>query len=218
MTTLVISGAIRGIGKAIADMSPAGTNVINVGLPLYDVRNPAMIASALSPIEDTQIDWLVCNAGVNGDEPVGKMGVEEWWRVVNTNLGGYFNMIHACAPRMKLNGSIVLIASMIAHRASGIKKHNAHYAASKGGIVSMTRSLAQELAPIRVNSVSPGIIKTEMTDTSHPLFDYMANRILLGRLGTVDDVAKTVWFLLENERSGYITGTDILVDGGYCAW
>lgn len=216
MPTLVISGASRGIGKTIADMAPAGTHVINIGLPMYDVRNPAMVAHAVSTIP--KIDWLVCNAGVNGDVPIAKMDVEEWWRVVHTNLGGYFNVIHACANRMSKDGSIVLIASMIAHRASGIKKHNTHYAASKGGIVSMTRSLAQELAPIRVNSVSPGIIKTEMTDTSNPLFDHMTDRILLGRLGTTEDVAKTVWFLLENERSGYITGTDIIVDGGYCAW
>ena len=215
MSTLVISGASRGIGKTIADMAPAGTHIINIGLPMYDVRNPAMVAHAVSTIP--KIDWLVCNAGVNGDVPIGQMGVEEWWRVVHTNLGGYFNVIHACAKRMLWDGSIVLIASMIAHRASGIKKHNVHYAASKGGIVSMARSLAQEMAPIRVNSVSPGIIKTEMTDSSHPLFENMLDRVLLGRIGLPQDVAKATWFLLDNERSGYITGVDLLVDGGYCA-
>lgn len=162
-----------------------------------------------------RIDVLVNNAGITKDGLIARMKASDWDQVIDTNLKGAFLCIRSVVrPMMKQKeGRIINIASI-----AGVAGNpgQANYAASKGGLIALTKSAARELASrnITVNAVAPGYIETDMTaGLSNQLKDGMIGQIPLGRAGTPDDVASAVHFLASGSAS-YITGQVIHVNGG----
>lgn len=191
-------------GRAVgltADVSIAGQVDSAVGKCLEELGSPTIVVNA---------------AGITFRKPALETSVEDWRRVVETNLNGYFYVLSASLPGMAAagGGSIVQVASVAGH--VGIS--SAPYAAAKGGVLAMTRQLAAELAPlgIRINSISPGHVLTGMSADrfADPAIREEAEAsIPLGRIGSPDDIARAIVFLAGPE-SGYVTGTDLIVDGG----
>jgi 3-oxoacyl-[acyl-carrier protein] reductase len=161
------------------------------------------------------VDILVNNAGIHQHLKSWELSNEDWDRVIGVNLTGVFNCSKAFAPDMmeKKWGRIVNISSVIAYLGTD---HEVHYAASKGGVLSATKSLALELAPhgITVNAVSPGYIETDMTKfENEEEKKYYLEKIPLARLGKPQDIAHAVVFLCSTTAT-YITGETIHVNGG----
>ncbi len=235
----LITGASRGIGRAIAlACSARGSDVLlaarnpdalravaeecsargvkSRAVPL-DLADPGSIRSALEDAvaASGKIDHLVNNAGVTGDGLLLRMKREEWDRVVNVNLGGAFEAIRAILPAMikARYGRIVNIASVVALMGN---PGQTNYCAAKAGLIGLTKSLAREIASrqITVNAVAPGFIDTEMTRSiPESAREKMIAQIPTGRLGTADDVAAAVVYLL-SPAAGYVTGTVLNVSGG----
>jgi 3-oxoacyl-[acyl-carrier protein] reductase len=182
-----------------------------------DVADPEQVKALVEQVESElgDIDALVNNAGVTRDTLIARMSDEDWDAVLDTNLRGTFHMCRAVARKMlrRRAGSIVNLTSVVGlHGNAG----QVNYAASKAGIVGLTKSLAKELGNrgVRANAIAPGYIDTELTGV---LPDDVRNLILgntpLGRLGTPEDVAGAVRFLCSDE-AGFVTGEVLLVDGG----
>ena len=235
----IVTGAAQGIGRAIAlCLAGEGADVIipdvNGGKAqevaneveslgrrslsvTVDVTDDEGIGRAVTKSLDKfgRIDILVNNAGITRDALLVRMKRSQWEDVINVNLTGVFNWIKACAkPMMKQkSGRIVNISSIIALVGNA---GQANYAASKGGILGLTKSAAKELAPrhINVNAVAPGFIATQMTEgLGEDVKKKMLSGIPLGRWGEPGEVARVVLFLV-SEASSYITGQVINVDGG----
>ena len=235
----VITGGARGIGLAIAEkLAKEGTDIAicdvndeslntarselektgrKVLTSKVDVTNFGEVQSFVQKILDNfgKIDILINNAGITRDGLLVRMGEADWDAVINVNLKGTFNCTKALAkPMMKQRGGkIINIASII-----GIigNAGQANYAASKGGIIAFTKSIAKELAPrnINVNAIAPGFIQTDMTAVlAENVRNEMLKLIPLGKFGTPSDVADLVVFLV-SDNSAYITGQVIQVDGG----
>jgi 3-oxoacyl-[acyl-carrier protein] reductase len=184
-----------------------------------DVRDRALVESFVEEAHGTlgDVHILVNNAGVARDRALWRMEDDEWNEVVETNLTGTFQMIRAVAPIMRRNqyGKIVNVSSVHGIRSEfGL----ANYAASKAGILGLTRSAALELGPsnVNVNAVAPGYIRTTRLTAGVPpeVLDRARERSVLGRLGDPQDVASVVTFLC-SERARHITGAVIPVDGGH---
>lgn len=236
----IVTGGSVGIGAAMAiALAEAGANVA-LNFRKHDTEAREVIAQVeklgrkglvvqadVSSFEDAQkmvdqvvkefggLDILVCNAGINWDGVIWKMTEDQWDRVIEVNLKGYFNYIRAAAPIFKEqgNGKIVNITSINGLRG---KFGQTNYSASKGGIVALTKSLAKELgrSSVNVNAVAPGMIATEMMLSVPEKFLNMAKEeTVFGRLGKPEDVANVVVFLC-TERSRHVTGEVIKVDGG----
>jgi len=183
----------------------------------FDVRD---FNAAKEFVEKTKeyfgrLDILVNNAGIIRDSALMNMTLDNWKEVVDTNLGGYFNMTRACIVTFlkQRSGNIVNISSV-----TGLtgRARQTNYAAAKAGIIGFTKALAQEVAPfnIRVNAVAPGFIETEMTKDLKPEYvEKIKGLIPKGNFGTTTNVADAVMFLLSDD-SAYITGQVIQVDGG----
>jgi 3-oxoacyl-[acyl-carrier protein] reductase len=184
-----------------------------------DVRDHDQVKRFVA-LAEQQLDGLhilVNNAGIGRDRALWRMEAHEWQDVLDTNLTGAFFMIRAISPllRAQQHGKIVNIASVHGIRSEfGLS----NYAASKAGLIGLTRSAAVELGPsnINVNAVAPGYIRTtRLTNSISPeLLDHARERSVLGRLGDPQDVASVVLFLC-SERARHITGAIIPVDGGY---
>lgn len=161
------------------------------------------------------LDILVCNAGINWDGVMWKMSEEQWDKVINVNLKGYFNYNRAAAEVFvaQKGGKIVNISSINGIRG---KFGQTNYAASKGGEIAMSKSLARELGKfnVNVNVVAPGMVMTEMARKIPPEFlNKAVDETVLGRISTPEDCANVVVFLC-SDRSRHITGEVIQVDGG----
>ena len=161
------------------------------------------------------LDVLVNNAGITRDGLILRMSHQDWLDVLAINLSGAFNCTQAAAKVMikQKQGAIVNVSSIV-----GIigNAGQANYAASKAGLIGLTKSAARELAPrnIRVNAVAPGFIITEMTESLNPeLKEAIAGRIPLGRFGTAGEVAEAIAWLA-SDAAAYVTGQTLIIDGG----
>lgn len=236
----LVTGASRGIGKAIALMlaengadiavnfagSTAAAEAVAAEIEKMgrkailvqgDVSKTEVCAEMVEKVvkELGHIDILVNNAGITRDTLLLRMKEEDWDAVLNTNLKGVFNCTKAAVKYMakQRSGSIVNISSVVALMGNA---GQANYAAAKAGILGFTRSVAKEMAArgIRVNAVTPGFIKTDMTNVlSEKVVAAMEASIPLARLGEPEDIAKAVLFLV-SDNAAYITGQTLHVDGG----
>jgi 3-oxoacyl-[acyl-carrier protein] reductase len=232
----LVTGSTRGIGRSIAEtLAKAEARVAVVGRDLQkaqeaaaavgngaqgfacDVTDTAAIAKLVSDVEAAfgSIDILVNNAGITRDSLVMRLKDEDWDAVIDANLRGAFAAIRAVSRGMmkKRSGRIINISSIIGLIGN---KGQANYAASKAGLIALTKSVAKELGSrnILVNAVAPGFIETEMTAAMTPeAREGLGKQIALERLGTPQDVAAAVAFLA-SDLSSYITGQVLVVDGG----
>ena len=203
--------------SAVAEIESDGGRALAVRA---DVADPEDVGRMLDRVEGElgPVDILVNNAGVLTRTPFLEIAIDEWDRILRTNLRGYFVVGQAVARRMVrhgIPGRIVHIASTSSRYAS---QNLSHYAASKGGSTMLTRSMAYELADhgIRVNEVNPGLIETDMNrrDLEDAAWRRMRlDRIPLRRIGTPDDVVGAVLFLASTD-AGLMTGASVAIDGG----
>ncbi|HWL83709.1 MAG TPA: SDR family oxidoreductase [Roseomonas sp.] len=216
----LISGGAHGIGAGIAhrlkqdgwrvvtaDLNPGEAGTRHV---LADVADEAAVAALVEGIaqQEGRLDALVCNAGIMVRKPVTELSLDEWNRVLGTNLTSAFLLTRAAAPLLKqAHGAIVTIASTRAHMSEA---NTESYSASKGGILALTHALAISLGPeVRANCVSPGWIDVageELRPEDHAQHP-------AGRVGRVEDIAAMVAWLVGSE-SGFVTGSEFISDGG----
>lgn len=227
--TALVTGAGRGIGRAIVDAlaSEAWVAGLDVAFPdgagaaaltlEADVADCARVHGAVERLlaERGGLDWVVCAAGITRDRVSWKMSDADWDDVLAVNLTGAFNIARAAAQALRESGRgrLVFISSINGLRGSF---GQANYAAAKAGLVGLARSLALELArdAVTVNVVAPGFIDTAMTrDLPEGIRARALARTPLGRFGTVSDVAAVVRFLC-GEAAGFVTGAVLPVDGG----
>jgi len=232
----LVTGSTRGIGRAIAEtLAKSGARVAIVGRELQkaqqaatavgngaqgfacDVTDTAAVAKLVADVETAfgSIDILVNNAGITRDNLVMRLKDDDWDSVQNANLRGAFAAIRAVSRGMmkRRSGRIINISSIICIIGN---KGQANYAASKAGLIALTKSVAKELGSrnILVNAVAPGFIETEMTAAMTPeAMEGLGKQIALERLGTPQDVAAAVVFLA-SDLATYITGQVLVVDGG----
>lgn len=236
----LVTGASRGIGRAIAvELAKNGANVAityvnskdkaeevvneikGYGVKAIaikaDVSQEEEVLNMVKIVKESigSIDILVNNAGINRDNLLMRMSTEDWDKVIDTNLKGTYLCSKALIRDMikKKSGKIINIAS-VAGVAGNFGQTN--YSASKAGVIGFTKSLAKEVASrgINVNAIAPGLIETDMTlALKEDIRDSLVKNIPMGRLGTVQDIANIVIFLA-SEKSNYITGQVINVDGG----
>jgi 3-oxoacyl-[acyl-carrier protein] reductase len=245
--TVLVTGASRGLGRAIAlafarrgayvfigyrmredkaletlaALKEAGRETGgDGGLACLDVRNAESADAAIAGIagERGGLDVLVNNAGVARDGLFAMMPQQDWAETLATNLTGAFNCCSAAVKTMiaRRSGAIINVASVAGLHAS---PGQANYAASKGGLLAMTRTLAAEMAPygVRVNAVVPGLLTSGMAARlDHRVMEAKKKQIPLGRLGEAGEVAEAVVFLA-SEAASYIVGQAIVVDGGMTA-
>jgi NAD(P)-dependent dehydrogenase (short-subunit alcohol dehydrogenase family) len=243
----IITGARRGMGRTHAlALAKAGAKVVVSDISKEDCqkvvkeieknRGEALVVKCdVSKKEEVdnlvkktierfgKVDILVNNAGICQFKPFLELTEEEWSRTIDINLKGYFLCAQAVAKEMvkKKSGVIINIAS-VAMGQQGIGFPNiAHYCASKGGIVGMTEALAVELAPynIRVNAISPGMIETPMIDSvkqDPKTIEAMLARVPMHRVGKPEEVSNLVLFLA-SDQSSYMTGSTVVIDGGWLA-
>lgn len=235
-----VTGASRGIGRAIAlrlaqDGAKVALNFANNStkaeevkaqveaaggeaiLVQGDVAKFEVVTELIKKVVDTwgRLDILINNAGITRDNLLLKMSEDDFDKVISTNLKGVFNCTKAVTKLMmkQRGGRIVNMSSVV-----GLKGNisQANYAAAKAGIIGFTKSAARELASrgVTVNAVAPGFINTDMTAAlSEKVKEVMLQEIPAGRMGTPEDVANTVAFLVSDEAA-YITGQVLSVDGG----
>jgi NAD(P)-dependent dehydrogenase (short-subunit alcohol dehydrogenase family) len=241
----MVTGSTRGLGevaalalaKAGADIAVCGRSTPNLARVTaeigkqgrnargfqIDVTDSRKVAEAVEQILDFfgHIDILVNNAGVNYRVPVLEYPEEEWDRVINTNLKGYFLVTRAVAPQMIENGygKVINMSSILG--AVGLP-HQVAYASSKGGVDQMTKVMALEWAKlgVRVNAIGPTYFETELVSQIRDdaeRFNFINERTPMGRWGHLPELEGTVIFLA-SPASDFITGQTIYVDGGWTIW
>jgi 3-oxoacyl-[acyl-carrier protein] reductase len=215
--TALITGAARGIGKAIAlKFASEGANIAFTDLVIGEIGEATEQEIVEQIMQDFgRIDVLVNNAGITKDSLMMRMSEQQWDAVINVNLKSAFNFIHAITPIMmrQKSGSIINMSSVVG--VSG-NAGQANYSASKAGMIGLAKSMAKELGSrgIRVNAIAPGFIITDMTgQLSEEVRNEWAKQIPLRRGGTPEDVANTAIFLA-SDLSSYVSGQVIHVCGG----
>ncbi|ORV14693.1 SDR family oxidoreductase [Mycobacterium celatum] len=241
----LVTGASSGIGKQVAlAYAQAGAAVAiaarrheplqklaseivadgGTAVPIScDVTQPELVDAMLDRVDGELggIDIAVCNAGIIDFNGLLDMRLEDFQRIQNTNVNGVFLTAQAAAKAMvarRRAGSIITTASMSGHIVN-TPQQVGHYCASKAAVIHLTKAMAVEFAPhnIRVNSVSPGYILTELVE---PYAEYHASwepKIPLGRLGRPEELVG-IYLYLASDASSYMTGSDIVIDGGYTCW
>ena len=233
---IIVTGASGGIGNAIIKkLNEAGANILASGTKIEkleelkqnfkDIKTLKFDISQSDKIEDFienatnelggSLDGIVNNAGITQDNLAIRMSLEEWQKVININLTSTFLMSKFAIKKMLKNksGKIVNVTSVVGHTGN---LGQANYTASKAGIVAMSKSLAIEYAKknININCISPGFIKTAMTDKIDDKFkEVIVSKIPSARLGDPDDIANAVLFL-SSDQSNYINGETLHVNGG----
>jgi 3-oxoacyl-[acyl-carrier protein] reductase len=240
-TVVIVTGGSRGIGRAIVELfgahgadvtflfrdnTAAAAEVVEAGrvagqkitAEQVDVRNADACAALVERVAHRcgRIDVLVNNAGVVRDNLLGFLEDDDVRAVLDTNVGGVFNVTRAVVPHMiaQRRGKIINISSVAGEKGG---RGQTNYAASKGAINAFTRALAVELAPrrITVNAVAPGVIETEMSEELRARASgEVQSRILLRRFGTPMEVAYAVCFLA-SRYADYVTGQVLHIDGGF---
>ena len=222
----VVTGGARGIGRGIAERlarlgaevhvldREAGPPADGIRFHAVDITDGKAVTAAVSALPSPPL-LLVNNAGITRDKSLVKMSDEEWDSVIDVNLGGAFRVLRAVAPGMIAAGygRVVNVVSINGLRG---KFGQANYAASKAGLVGLTKTAARELGPkgVTVNAVAPGMVLTEMTLALAPEFRQKAlDEAVLKRLPEVEDVAAAVLFLL-SDAARTITGEVLRVDAG----
>jgi 3-oxoacyl-[acyl-carrier protein] reductase len=239
--SVLVTGGSRGIGRAVVELfaeegarvtffyrdnTEAAQDVVarmrdaghDVEAEQVDVTDNAACSAAAERLAERagRIDVLVNNAGVIRDNPLTGLDDDDIKVVLDTNVGGVFNVTRAVVPYMVMQraGCIVNLSSVAGDKGG---RGQTNYAASKGAVNAFTRALAVELAPrrIRVNAVAPGVIDTEMSQRVRDMAgDEAKARILLKRYGTAQEVAYAVWFLA-SDYANYVTGQVFHIDGGF---
>ena len=233
---IIVTGASGGIGNSIVKkLNKAGANILasgtriekleelkknfeNIKILKFDISQSDKIAEFIENATNElggSLDGLVNNAGITQDNLAIRMSLEEWQKVININLTSTFLMNKFAIKKMLKNksGKIVNITSVVGHTGN---LGQVNYTASKAGIVAMSKSLAIEYAKknININCISPGFIKTAMTDKIDDKFkEVIMSEIPSARLGEPDDIANAVLFL-SSELSNYINGETLHVNGG----
>ena len=237
----LVTGGSRGIGAAISQQLAAAGAKVGVNYTANREAADAVVAAIAAAggeavaihgdVSDSEaagamVDateeafgddlWnLVANAGITRDNLISRITPEDWDRVIDVNLGGTFHVARAASRKMlrKKRGSIVTMSSVVGlHGNLG----QTNYAASKGGVIALTKALAKEVGSrgIRVNCVAPGYISTELTDVlNDEIRGILLAQTPLGRLGEPEDIANTVRFLLSDDAA-FVTGAILSVDGG----
>ena len=227
----VVTGASRGIGRAVAErISAAGDRVAvvargetvdaiadSLGERCLACRGDVSDADSMTAVMERvtarwgRIDVVVNNAGCHRGGRVGRLAIDDWQQVLDTNLSGALHTIRAADPYLEAGAAIVNVGAVVGFR--GFPGDSA-YAASKAGLAGLTRALAIELAPrgITVNLVIPGLVLTEMTSgLSDKARETLRNTIPLARYGEADEIADVVTWV---GRASYMTGAFVPVDGG----
>ena len=233
---IIVTGASGGIGNSIIDkLNKAGANILASGRKVEKLQelqnkytNLKTLKFDISKSEEIEefiensskelggnLDCVVNNAGITQDNLAIRMSLEEWQKVIDVNLTSTFLMSKSAIKKMLKNksGKIVNITSVVGHTGN---LGQANYTASKAGIIAMSKSLAIEYAKknININCISPGFIKTAMTEKLDEKFkEAIVSKIPSGRLGEPDDIANAVLFLCSNDSS-YINGETLHVNGG----
>jgi len=244
---VIITGARRGMGKAdalafakngakivLADISQEECQLVvdeikktggEAMAVKCDVTNEKEIEEMVRKTVESfgKVDIFVNNAGICQFKPFLEMTEEEWNKTLDVNLKGYFLCAKAAAKEMvkQKSGAIVNIASVVMGQMGKGMAGLAHYSASKGGIAALTKTLALELAPynVRVNAIAPGAIDTPMAASAKAdpkMLEMTLAMIPLHRMGKAEEIANTVLFLT-SDASSYITGSIVVVDGGWLA-
>jgi glucose 1-dehydrogenase len=243
--TILITGAAGGIGRATVNLfTEKGWRVIGVDRADFGEdfpKNGLFIRSDISRPEDMQVifeqahaftntlDALVNNAALQIAKPLIETTVEEWDAVMAANLRSVFLGVKLAHPLLKARGgaAVVNVSSVHAIQTSA---NIAAYAASKGGLLALTRAMAIELAPdnIRANAVLPGAVDTPMLraglgrghlggENVQDRLDNLARKTVNGRVGTPEEIAHAIYFLADNEQSSFMTGQALVIDGGATA-
>ena len=241
-----ITGGARGIGKAVSEgFAQAGANIVIADMDIdeakktadmlakqygsdtlavnTDVTNPESVANLIDAIDKKygRLDIAFCNAGICINVPAKDMSFETWSKVINVNLNGVFLTATAAGRYMiehGIKGSIINTASMSAHIVN-VPQPQCAQNASKAGVIMLTKSLAIEWATfgVRVNSISPGYIGTELVKNSKtliPLIETWNNMAPMHRLGEPEEL-QTVTLYLASDASSFTTGSDVIVDGAF---
>ncbi len=228
----IVTGGASGIGKSICEaFVREGAKVVSADMKLPEekrdmvedvVLNVTNRTEILQFVDETvkkygQIDVLVNNAGITKDALINKMTEDMWDIVIDVNLKGVFNLTQAVAPQMmeQGKGSIINIASVVGEYGN---VGQTNYAATKAGVIGMAKTWAKEFsrkgAAVRVNSVAPGYVNTEMMQTvPDKVLDPIRQKTMLGRLGEPEEIANAVLFLASDESS-FVTGHTLSVNGG----
>jgi len=243
----IITGAKGGMGKSHAlALAKAGAKVVVSDISLEDCQKVVeeikkgkgkalAVKCDVSKKEEVEemvrktvekfgkVDILVNNAGICQFKPFLELTEKDWDRTLDINLKGYFLCAQTCAKEMaKQKAGVIINIASVAMGQQGIGLPNiVHYCASKGGIVGMTEALAVELAPynIRVNAISPGIIETPMINqvkSDSKMMEAMLARVPMHRVGKPEEVSNLVLFLA-SDASSYMTGSTVVIDGGWLA-
>ena len=233
---IIVTGASGGIGNSIVKkLNEAGANILasgtrikkleelknifkNIKILEFDIAQSDKVEEFINKATDTlggSLDCVINNAGITQDNLAIRMNIDEWKKVIDTNLTSTFLISKFAIKKMLKNksGKIVNITSVVGHTGN---IGQANYTASKAGIVAMSKSLAIEYAKknININCISPGFIKTAMTDKIDDKFkETIISKIPSGRLGEPEDIANAVLFLISNQ-SDYINGETLHVNGG----